>query len=123
MLIDHVDLRARDRAAATNFYESFLSLLGAVQSESAEFTTWRIPAADDAGENPDGFGITEDPNHVAGAVRVAFRARSRGVVDAIAALLPSIGARNIEMDDGIYGEEVYAVFFEDLSGNRLEVTT
>ena len=123
MLLDHIDLRVRDRASATKFYDAFLTLLGAVRSESQEFTTWRIPSADGvAGDFPDNFGITEDPEHVAGAVRVAFRAPSREIVDAVAHILPSIGARSIEMDDGIYGEEFYAVFFEDPDGNRLEVS-
>ena len=123
MLLDHIDLRVRDRASATKFYDAFLTLLGAVRSESQEFTTWRIPSdAVVAGDVPDNFGITEDPEHVAGAVRIAFRAPSREIVDAVAHILPSIGARSIEMDDGIYGEEFYAVFFEDPDGNRLEVS-
>lgn len=123
MLLDHIDLRVRDRASATQFYDAILTLLGAVRSESQEFSTWHIPSdSDDAGDYPDGFGIIEDPKHVAGAVRIAFRAASRDVVDAVVRILPSIGARTIEMDDGIYGEEFYAVFFEDPDGNRLEVS-
>lgn len=123
MIIDHVDLRVRDRSAATRFYDSLLSVLGAVRSESADFTTWRIPSpAGETREDPDSFGITEDLNHVAGPIRVAFRAPSREIVDAIAALVSSIGGRNVEMDDGIYGDDVYAAFFEDPDGNRLEVT-
>ena len=120
MILDHVDLRVRDRAAATQFYDALLSVLGAVRSESADFTTWRIAAS---GEDPsDSFGITQDPDHVPGTVRVAFRAQTRESVDRIVALLPTIGGRNLEMDDGIYGAGVYAVFFEDPDGNRLEVS-
>jgi predicted lactoylglutathione lyase len=50
-----------------------------------------------------------------------LRATSREIVDEIAALLPSVGALNVEMDDGIYGDDFYGVFFEDPDGNRLEV--
>jgi catechol 2,3-dioxygenase-like lactoylglutathione lyase family enzyme len=122
MLIDHVDLRVRNREAATRFYDALLALLGAVRSDTSDFATWRIPAAaDNAAEGADSFGITEEPDHVAGAVRIAFMAASREVVDAVVKVLSSIGARNVEMDDGIYGEEFYSVFFEDPDGNRLEV--
>jgi catechol 2,3-dioxygenase-like lactoylglutathione lyase family enzyme len=122
MILDHVDLRVRDRRAATAFYDALLGLLGAVKDEGSEFTTWRIPMPDGrTRELANNFGITEDPQFVPGSVRVAFKARSREEVDVIAALLPSIGARNVEMDDGIYGDEFYGVFFEDPDGNRLEV--
>jgi catechol 2,3-dioxygenase-like lactoylglutathione lyase family enzyme len=119
-LLDHIDLRVRDRASAAEFYDRLLRLLGAVKSVSEEFITWSIPPAADRA--PSGsFGITEDPTHVAGAARIAFRAASRDVVDTVAALLPSLGARAIESDDGIYGASYYGVFFEDADGNRLEV--
>ena len=58
---------------------------------------------------------------VPGSTRIAFDAPSRGTVEAIATYLPAIGARNIEMDDGVYGPKYYAVFFEDPDGNKLEV--
>jgi len=122
LILDHVDLRVRDRSAATTFYDSFLIVLGAVKREGEEFTTWRIPPAgaalDDA---PDNFGIVEDRLHVPGAVRIAFKAPSRDTVDTIAEILISQGASNVEMDDGIYGDSYYGVFFEDPDGNRLEV--
>lgn len=122
ILIDHIDLRVRDRAVATAFYDAFLSQLGAVMTETEEFTTWRIPAAGGAaGEAPDNFGITQELQHVAGSVRIAFRAMSRDAVDTVAAVLGEIGAPNVEMDDGIYGDDYYGVFFDDPDGNRLEV--
>jgi catechol 2,3-dioxygenase-like lactoylglutathione lyase family enzyme len=121
-ILDHVDLRVRDRAAATVFYDALLGALGATRTQTEEFTTWRIaPSSGAAGSAPDNFGITEDVRHVPGSVRIAFKASSRGVVDGIAGMLRSIGARNVEMDDGIYGEDYYGVFFEDPDGNRLEV--
>jgi catechol 2,3-dioxygenase-like lactoylglutathione lyase family enzyme len=122
VILDHVDLRVRNRAAATAFYDAFLSVLGAVKREGAEFTTWRIPppggALDDA---PDNFGIVEDRLHVPGAVRIAFKATSRNSVDAIATILRSFAVSDVEMDDGVYGDDFYGVFFEDPDGNRLEV--
>ena len=121
-ILDHVDLRVHDRAAATVFYDSFLVILGAVKYEGEAFTTWRIPQASGAmDDTADNFGITEDRHHVAGATRIAFKASSRDAVDAIAKMLVSLGASNVEMDDGIYGDAFYGVFFKDPDGNRLEV--
>jgi catechol 2,3-dioxygenase-like lactoylglutathione lyase family enzyme len=105
LILDHVDLRVRDRSAATAFYDAFLCVLGAVKREGAEFTTWRIPPPGGALEDaPDNFGIVEDRGHIPGAT-----------------IVRSLGASDVEMDDGMYGDEYYGVFFEDADGNRLEV--
>jgi len=123
MIISHVDLRVRDRVKATEFYDAFLNLLGAVKSEGPSFTTWEIPPPDagDDWEGDEWFGITEDPAMIPGPSRIAFSAPSRGTVDAIVVYLPAIGARNIEMDDGMYGSAYYACFFDDPDGNKLEI--
>lgn len=121
VLLDHIDLRVRDRSASTRFYDAVLGVLGAVKEEGPEWTTWRISDQGAAAEWSDNFGIIEEPGLVAGSARIAFRARSLEIVDAVARILPGIGARNIEMDDGIYGERYYGVFFDDPDGNRLEV--
>ena len=124
VILSHVDLRVRDRAQATQFYDAILSLLGGVKDEGKTFTTWAIPPSD-APEDWDGgdewFGITEDPAMTPGSTRIAFCAPSRGTVDAIAVYLPAIGAQNIELPDGTYGPNYYACFFEDPDGNKLEV--
>lgn len=123
MLLSHIDLRARDRVKATEFYDAFLNLLGAVKEEGASFTSWQIPPPDAPAdwEASEWFGITEDPAMTPGQTRIAFDAPSRGTVDAIRVYLPAIGARNIEMDDGMYGSKYYAVFFDDLDGNKVEI--
>ncbi len=123
MLLSHIDLRVRDRANATEFYDAFLNLLGAVKDEGATFTTWQIPppGAPDDWEATEWFGITEDPNMIPGETRVAFDAPSRGTIDAVHVYLPAIGARNIETSDGVYGPNYYAVFFDDPDGNKLEI--
>jgi|HubBroStandDraft_5_1064220.scaffolds.fasta_scaffold13645_4 catechol 2,3-dioxygenase-like lactoylglutathione lyase family enzyme len=119
-MLDHIDLRVRNRAAAEAFYDPIFRVLRAVKSDSPEYTTWRIPPVD-ANDSSDSFGVTEDEQFIAGSTRIALRATSREIVDEIAALLPSVGALNVEMDDGIYGDDFYGVFFEDPDGNRLEV--
>jgi catechol 2,3-dioxygenase-like lactoylglutathione lyase family enzyme len=120
-LLDHIDLRVRDRQAATAFYDALLSALGARKREGPEYTTWQIPATGTGDDRPDNFGIVADGALIAGSLRIAFRAPSRAIVDEVAKILPQIGARNVEMDDGIYGDAFYGVFFEDPDGNRLEV--
>ena len=65
--------------------------------------------------------LREDPEMVPNATRIAFDAPSRGTIDAIHVYLPAIGARNIETADGMYGPTYYAVFFDDLDGNKLEI--
>ena len=123
LILSHIDLRVRDRAKATEFYDALLNVLGATQETGATFTTWQIPPPDapDGWEATEWFGITEDPAMTPGSTRIAFAAPSRGTVEAIATYLPAIGARNIEMHDGEYGPKYYAVFFEDPDGNKLEV--
>ncbi|HEX3550375.1 MAG TPA: VOC family protein [Candidatus Elarobacter sp.] len=123
MLISHVDLRVRDRARSEEFYDALLSVLGAVKDAGKTFTTWSVvpPDAPDGYEATEWFGITEDPAMTPGPARVAFDAPSRGTVDAIATILPAIGARNVEWTDGMYGPNYYAVFFDDPDGNRLEI--
>lgn len=123
MLLSHVDLRVRDRAAATEFYDAFLTLLGATKDVGETFTTWQIPPSDASAEwsADEWFGITEDPQMVPGPARIAFTAPSRGTIDAIVTYLPAIGARDIEMADGLYGSEYYACFFSDPDGNKLEI--
>ena len=123
LLLSHVDLRVRDRKKATEFYDAILNLLGATRDEGKSFTTWQIPPPDtpEDWEATEWFGITEDPAMAPNENRVAFDAPSRGTVDAIATYLPAIGARNVEMTEGEYGPNYYAVFFEDPDGNKLEV--
>ena len=123
LLLSHIDLRVRDRAKATEFYDAILNLLGATRDEGKSFTTWQIPPPDAPPdwEATEWFGITEDAAMTPGPARVAFDAPSRGTIDAIATYLPAIGGRNIEWTDGMYGSKYYAVFFEDPDGNKLEV--
>ncbi len=123
MLLSHVDVRVRDRAQAAEFYDALLSVLGAVKDVGKTFTTWSVvpPDAPEDDEPREWFGITEDPAMTPGPARVAFDAPSRGTVDAIATILPAIGARNIEMPEEAYGPGYYACFFEDPDGNKLEI--
>jgi catechol 2,3-dioxygenase-like lactoylglutathione lyase family enzyme len=123
MLLGHVDLRVRQRAKATEFYDTFLNLLGAVKHESADWTSWSLPprGAGDEWRPHQWFAITEDAAMMPGATRIAFLAPTRGTIDAIAVFLPAVGARAIEMPHVAYEPNAYACFFEDPDGNKLEI--
>lgn len=69
---------------------------------------------------PEFVGVAESPQRVANECRVAFRADSIRDVDRLAAIVIEAGARNLE-GPAYEGEAYYAVFFEDPSGNRLEI--
>jgi catechol-2,3-dioxygenase len=115
---DHVDLRVRSLAEARPFYEALLPALGFTRDASIEgWLTYEAAGTDTALEF---FGVTESPRHVANECRVAFRADSTHEVDRLAVIAVQAGAGNVEgpaYEDAHY----YAVFFEDPSGNRLEI--
>lgn len=121
-LLDHIDLRVPDLAAAAPFYETLLPALGfTLRVEIEGWLQFEAPSPGGADTSAtDFFGLTADPRHRPNATRIAFRAASREKLDALAGLLPDIGARNIE-GPGLEAPDYYAVYFEDPFGNRLEI--
>ncbi len=117
---DHIDLRVQEMAAAKAFYTQLLPELGfAVQSSNDE---WCIFQA--AGEGPvEFFGFTEAPQHQPDDSRIAFWAESGAEVDRLAEIVRRAGALNVEGPAlwREYSPGYYAVFFEDPSGNKLEI--
>ncbi|MGH7232249.1 MAG: VOC family protein [Nitrospiraceae bacterium] len=115
---DHVDLRVRSLAEARPFYEALLPTLGFTRD--AKIEGWLQYEAAGTDGSPEFVGVTESPQHVANECRIAFRADSIREVDRLVAIAVKVGARNVEgpaYEDAHY----YAVFFEDPSGNRLEI--
>ncbi len=117
----HIDLRVRDLEKALPFYAVLMPELGFTRAFHGD--RWKVYAA--AGELPSApfFGVNEDASHVANANRIAFWVESRARVDHFGALLQEMGA-TIESgprDCPEYSASYYAVFFEDPSGNKLEV--
>jgi catechol-2,3-dioxygenase len=109
MPLGHIDLRVGDLVSAEAFYDRLLPQLG--YTERFHSDTWKVWAA----AKDQYFAITQSDEHVANENRIAFVVGSREEVDAVASL---VGAAAKEMP---YGPGYYAVFFEDPSGNRLEV--
>jgi len=116
-IFDHVDLRVKSLAAAAPFYHALLPALGF--NVRVEIAGWLQFERSDA-QASEFFGVTEDSMHSPNASRIAFWAESTARVDEIHALLAKIGAQNVE-GPGWESKTYYAVYFEDPSGNRLEI--
>jgi catechol 2,3-dioxygenase-like lactoylglutathione lyase family enzyme len=117
----HVDLRVRKFAEVQAFYRAFLPLLGFTQEWAGK--EFRGFSTEDDAPDCAHFGFTEEPNHQPNGNRIAFRADSWELVDRVGAAIRAVGARNIEGPTACpeYGDNYYAVFFEDPNGNKLEV--
>ncbi len=116
-IFDHIDLRVKSMADAGDFYRTFLPLLGFTIRVDIE--GWIQFEA--TGDGPtEFFGVTEDRSHVPNRSRVAFWAETRERVDALSAEIRRLGAKQIE-GPGFESESYYAVYFEDPSGNALEI--
>jgi len=116
---DHIDLRVRSLAEARPFYETLLPALGFTRR--VEIDGWLQFEALEPSEPPEFFGITETTHHQPNACRIAFWAQSPADVDRLAEIAHRAGARSIEGPGYDEGPGYYAVFFEDPSGNRLEI--
>jgi catechol 2,3-dioxygenase-like lactoylglutathione lyase family enzyme len=116
---DHIDLRVRSLAEARPFYERLLPALGFTRDVRIEhWLQFEAAGSDGATEF---FGVTESSRHVANECRIAFWADSPSEVDRLAEIIVRAGARNVEGPGYHEGPGYYAVFFEDPSGNRLEI--
>ncbi|HKY72807.1 MAG TPA: VOC family protein [Nitrospira sp.] len=116
---DHIDLRVQSLDDARPFYEAILPALGFTRC--ADVKGWLQFESIDQGEPGEFFGITEAASHQANACRIAFWAESTAEVDGLAEVVRRAGGRAIEGPDYSEGPSYYAVFFEDPSGNRLEI--
>ena len=119
-IFDHIDLRVTDLAAAKKFYARLLPALGfTVDSSGDEWSIWQA-----AGAGPVAFfGFTEESKHQPNDNRIAFWAEDRAEVDRLAEVAKKSGALNVEGPAlwREYSPGYYAVFFDDPSGNKLEV--
>ena len=116
---DHIDLRVQRLSDVRHFYEAILPALGFTRR--ADVKGWLQFESVNPGEPAEFFGITEATLHQANASRIAFWAESTAEVDRLAEVVRQAGGRAIEGPDYSEGPGYYAVFFEDPSGNRLEI--
>lgn len=117
---DHIDLRVREMAAVEKFYEQLLPALGfSVKCGDDECRTYQSPGE----ELVEFFCFTEDPQHQPNDTRIAFWASSRAEVDRLAEIVRQAGGLNLEGPEVCrdYSPGYYACFFDDPSGNKLEI--
>jgi catechol 2,3-dioxygenase-like lactoylglutathione lyase family enzyme len=121
MIIDHIDLRVRDVAATRPFYDAFLKAFGfrGQRQSNGDIVYYRFAQR----RVHEAIAVIESAGHVANEARLAFHAGSPEDVDRIAAIARDAGARAFEAPGWCpeIARGYYAAFFEDPSGNRLEV--
>ena len=117
---DHIDLRVKDMAAAQTFYGQLLPALGFSDlAGDEECRTYQFP-----GEQPEAFFcFTAGEDHQPNDNRIAFWAESRAEVDRLTEIVRQAGGLNLEGPEvwREYSPGYYAIFFEDPSGNKLEI--
>lgn len=120
-VFDHIDLRVRHLGQAKSFYDQLMPALGFANGCETPLGIAYEAASDHP--KPEFVGLIEDPDHRPSATRIAFWADSKREVDRIAELLTLAGARSMEgpVLCPEYSPTCYAVFFDDPSGNHLEV--
>jgi len=116
-IFDHIDLRVRGLRRAGPFYRELLPRLGfSVRVEVPGWIQFEAPGE----KATEFFGVTEDPQHVRNRNRIAFWAESKERVDELARVIRELGATNVEGPD-FESPSYYAVYFDDPSGNPLEI--
>jgi catechol 2,3-dioxygenase-like lactoylglutathione lyase family enzyme len=109
-VIDHVDIRVRDRDASQRFYDTVLTVLGRERTVDHTHIDW--------GD----FSIAADGQPVAKHLHIAFYAPSHALVDAF----HRAGVEAGYTDDGApgprpqYREDYYGGFLRDPDGNSVE---
>jgi len=121
MIFDHIDLRVIDVTAVRPFYDIFLKAFGfrGQRQANGDVVYYRVSER----RVKEAIAIIESVGHVPNEARLAFHADSTEDVDRIAGLARGAGARDFEAPQWCpeIADRYYAAFFEDPSGNRLEV--
>jgi catechol 2,3-dioxygenase-like lactoylglutathione lyase family enzyme len=123
MVIDHIDLRVHNVAATRPFYDAFLKAFGfrGQRQSNGDVVYYRFAER----RVQEAVALIGSAGHISNEVRLAFHAASPEDVDRIAAIARDAGAREYEAPQWCpeIAEKYYAAFFEDPSGNRLEVVS
>jgi len=110
-MFDHVTIRATDRAASEEFYDTVLGTLGRAKTHSDEhFAEW------------DDFSLLQDPVAITRNVHIGFSAPSREHVDEFWRLGTEVGYPS-DGEPGPrpqYRDDYYGAFLLDPDGNSVE---
>jgi predicted enzyme related to lactoylglutathione lyase len=118
---NHIDLRVSNAAEAMRFYQALLPQLGFTRERHD--AQWKVFGAEGDFPSVPYFGFTEQPDHRPNANRIAFWVGSTQEVDRMSEVVRKAGGRNVSGPKACpeYSSTYYAVFFEDPSGNKLEI--
>lgn len=117
-MLHHVDIHVRDLDSARALFDALAPYIGYRKlGEEPDCVGYETVE----GGRPR-FGLIPDREHRAGSTRVAFSVATRDLVDAAARIAQAHGAKAID-GPGLHPEygDYYAVFFEDLDGNKFEI--
>jgi catechol 2,3-dioxygenase-like lactoylglutathione lyase family enzyme len=130
---DHVDCRVSSLALVEAFYDALMPELGLPRkrycyvdlngdwhdvSAGDRYNTIEFCERSRPGRANFFMGFIEQTGHDQGTTRIAFRVERARLIE-LEALLPKIGARNIERSEDM--AQYPAIFFEDPSGTKLEI--
>jgi heme-degrading monooxygenase HmoA len=118
-MLHHIDVHVRELAAARKLFDALATTIRYRQRLAEEGFVGYEPL--DGGRPRIGF--LADAGEAGGSMRLAFGVESRERVDEAALIAGRSGARAIEGPKlhPEYGDDYYAVFFEDGDGNKYEV--
>lgn len=114
----HIDIHVRDLEATRRLFDPLMRAIGyELRSEYPDYVSyWR-------GRRRPSIGFIHDTNAGSAMMQLAFGAPDRAGVDAAGEVVRANGAKKIEgpVIHPEYGDDYYALFFEDADGNRFEI--
>lgn len=118
---NHIDLRVSNIDEAMRFYATLLPHLGFTRERHDD--QWKVFSAEGEFPSMPYFAFTEETAHRPNATRIAFWVGSAEEVDRLAEIVKAAGGRSLSGPKACpeYSSTYYAVFFEDPSGNKLEI--
>jgi catechol 2,3-dioxygenase-like lactoylglutathione lyase family enzyme/heme-degrading monooxygenase HmoA len=121
-MLHHIDVHVGDLKATKRLFGALAPAIGYRLRADADNDDFAGYEPVNGGCPRVGFEQTE--RYGSGMMRLAFGVESREAVDAAARIASESGARNLEGPSlhPEYGDDYYAVFFEDADGNLYEIS-
>jgi glyoxylase I family protein len=114
----HVDIHVSDIRAARRLFDAVMPAVGyELRGEDSDYVSyWRNRVRPS-------LGFIADGESGSAMMRIAFAVPTNDAVDAAASIARANGARSIEGPSTFpeYDPDYYAVFFEDVDGNKFEI--
>jgi catechol 2,3-dioxygenase-like lactoylglutathione lyase family enzyme len=122
-MLHHIDVHVGDLTKARTLFDAFMPYAGYRARPNDPDDGDDFAGYETAGGGRPRVGLIADASQRPGSIRLAFSVASREDVDAASAAIETHGGCAIE-GPGLhpeYGDDYYAVFFEDRDGNRYEI--